>query len=198
MRLNAPVSTPTDDTGGAEPAAVPSAAGTRPRRWSADLPPATAGAILRERLYGSIACLSTLLVLTQPSTAESGAGYALLDVAIATGGLFGASLFAEFVSHLGVRGERLHRSDWKILLGTSGQIVEAALVPMALLAVSALGWWRFSTALWTSVWVLVVQMGVFSFFAVRRSGLSWFGRVLTIVAIIVFALVVVAVKTLAH
>lgn len=173
------------------------ARGHRPH-WSDDLPPATVGAILRERLYGNIACLSTLLVLTQHTTGDTTAGYALLDVALATGGLFGASLFAEFVSHLGVHGERLHRGDWRILLGTSGQIVQAALVPVLLLAVAALGWWDFHPALWTSVWVLVAQMGVFSFLAVRRTGLSWWGRSLLIAAIVAFGLVVIGIKTLAH
>ncbi|WP_111767565.1 hypothetical protein [Nakamurella deserti] len=173
------------------------ARGRRPH-WSDDLPPATVGTILRERLYGNIACLSTLLVLTQHVGGDATAGYALLDVAIATGGLFGASLFAEFVAHLGVHGERLHRTDWRILLGTSGQIVQAAMAPMVLLAVSAVGWWDFHTALWTSVWVLVAQMGVFSFLAVRRTGLSWWGRGLLIAAIVAFGLVVIGVKTLAH
>ena len=193
MRLNDRVTT-TTNTG--EPAgARPS---LRSRHWTNDLPPATTGAILRERLYGNIACLSTLLVLTQHTTGDATAGYALLDVAVATGGLFGASLFAEFVAHLGMHGERLHRGDWKILLGTSWQIVQAAMVPMVLLAVSATGWWDFHPALWTSVWVLVAQMGVFAFFAVRRTGLSWFGRILLVLAIIAFWLVVIGVKTLAH
>ena len=168
------------------------------RHWSDDLPPGTVGAILRERLYGTIACLSTLLVLTQHVDGETSPGYALLDVAIATGGLFGASLFAEFIAHLGVHGERLHRGDWRILLGTSGQIVQAALVPILLLAVSALGWWHSHTAVWTSIWVLVAQMGVFSFLAVRRTGLSWWGRILLIAAIVVFGVLVIGVKTLAH
>ncbi len=169
----------------------------RRAHWSDELPPATVGAILRERLYGNIACLSTLLVLTRHVGGEATAGNALLDVAIATGGLFGASLFAEFVAHLGVHGERLHRGDWRLLLGTSGQIVQAALVPMLLLAVSAITGWDFHTALWASVWVLVAQMGVFSFLAVRRTGLSWWGRTLLIVAIVAFGLLVLGVKTLA-
>lgn len=182
------------------PARVPVSAATSRRRasWADDLPPERTAAILRERLYGNIACLSTLLVLTQHVTGNATAGAALLDVAIATGGLFGASLFAEFVAHLGVHGERLHRGDWRLLLGTSGQIVQAALVPMLLLAVSAVGWWDFHPALWSSVWVLVAQLGVFSFLAARRTGLSWVGRGLLVLSIVAFGVLVIVVKTLAH
>jgi len=51
-------------------------------------------AVLRERLYGAISCLAALAVLAHYTTADTSAWSRLLDVAVASGGLWAASLFA--------------------------------------------------------------------------------------------------------
>jgi hypothetical protein len=59
--------------------------------------PALTAAVLRERIYGGIAGLSTLLVLLRYTETDGSAWTAVIDVAIATGGLWAASLFADYV-----------------------------------------------------------------------------------------------------
>ena len=96
-------------------------------------------AVLRERLYGAISCLATLAVLARYTTETTSAWARLLDVAVATGGLWAASLFADFVAHLGVYGGRPHRREVAAMLQASGQILQAAVIPAGVLTAAALG-----------------------------------------------------------
>lgn len=170
----------------------------RHRRGGPQLPPETTAAILRERIYGDIACLSTLLVLTQHAVETGTAWSALVDVLVATGALFAASALAEFVAHLGVHGSAPSGPELTKLFTTSGQILQAAGLPILLLIVAGVGWLPLHTALWTSVWLLVAALGVFAFLAARRTKLSLWGRLLLVVALLALGTAVVLVKVLAH
>ena len=112
-------------------------------------------AILRERLYGAISCLATLAVLARYTTEATSAWSRLLDVAVATGGLWAASLFADFVAHLGVYGTRPHRREVGAMLQASGQILQTY------------------TAMWIAMWALVAELGLIALFAVRKTQLRW-------------------------
>lgn len=168
------------------------------RRRRAELPPELSAAILRERIYGDIACLSTLLVLTNYDVNTASAWSAVLDVVVATGGLWAASVLAEFVAHLGLHGVAPRGRELIHLLRTSGQVLEAATLPALLLVGAGFGWWRLHTALWTGVWILIATMGLFALLAARRTSLGWLGRTLLVVALIGLGALVVLVKTLAH
>ncbi len=98
-------------------------------------PPEQVAAVLRERIYGGIACLSTLLVLARPE-AEANAWRVFGDVAVATGGLWAASVLADFVAHLAAHGRGLRGREAASTLRASGQILEAAYVPLLLLALA--------------------------------------------------------------
>jgi hypothetical protein len=63
---------------------------------------------LRELLYGAISGLAMLAVLARYTSADTNAWTRVLDVAVATGGLWAASLLADWVAHLGVH--RAHPS----------------------------------------------------------------------------------------
>ena len=162
------------------------------------LPPDVTAAVLRERIYGDIACLSTLLVLTSQRDENKSAWLALLDVAVATGGLWAASLLAEYVAHLGIHGAAPKGREIVALTRTSGQILEAAAIPGLLLAVAGLGWWKLHTALWTSIWFTIATLGLFALLAARRTSLSWWGRGLLVLALVGLGALVVGIKTLAH
>src|SRR5262249_16329073 len=89
--------------------------------------------LLRERLYGAISCLATLAVLARYTTEDTSAWARMLDVVVATGGLWAASLLADWVAHLGVyrtgpRGRELLR-----IMQSSAQILQAALIPLVIL-----------------------------------------------------------------
>ena len=55
-------------------------------------------AMLRERLYGAISCLATLAILARYSDEETDALARILDISVATGGLWAASLLSHFVA----------------------------------------------------------------------------------------------------
>jgi hypothetical protein len=170
----------------------------RAAKLERNLPPEVTAALLRERIYGDIACLSTLLVLTQQTEATGSAWSAVLDVVVATGGLWAASVLAEYVAHLGIHGSTPKGWEFVRLLRTSGQILQAATLPCLLLIAAGFGWWELRSALWTSIWLLIATMGVFALLAARRTALSWWGRALLVLALLMLGTVVVAIKMLAH
>jgi hypothetical protein len=112
---------------------------------------------LRERLYGAISCLATLAVLARYTSADTNAWSRVLDVAVATGGLWAASLLADWVAHLGVRLRVPIEQTALRMLRSSGQILEAALVPLLVLVVAGIGWLHTDIALWIAMWVLVAE-----------------------------------------
>jgi hypothetical protein len=161
-------------------------------------PPEQVAAVLRERIYGGIACLSTLLVLVRNGEVDSTAWGAFLDVLIATGGLWAASLLADYVSHLAAHGERPHGQEAVAVLRASNQILEAAWIPLLLLALAGLGVMSLTPALRAGVWVSVITLGLFALLAVRRTELPGWQRAIVVVALLGLGALVVLLKTLAH
>jgi hypothetical protein len=62
-------------------------------------PPEQVAAVLRERVYGGIACLITLLILMQHAGVNTSAWSAAIDVAVAAGGLWAVSVVARLALH---------------------------------------------------------------------------------------------------
>ena len=152
---------------------------------------------LRERIYGSITCLSTLLLITGYQPPKS-PWEEFFDVLIATGGLWTASVLAEYVSHLGAHQKPPDLKEIRHMLWVSGQIMAASAIPLALLLLAALDLVSLHTAVWAGVWVLVVEMGTFAFLAARRTSLKWWARTILIAALVVLGLLVVFLKMLAY
>ncbi|SDZ26170.1 hypothetical protein SAMN05421504_111154 [Amycolatopsis xylanica] len=161
-----------------------------------DVAPEHIAAVLRERIYGGIACLSTLLVLVRP--ADSSPWVAVVDVAVAAGGLWAASLLAEHVAHLAAHGKRLHGMEAITAARASGQILQASGTPLLLLVIAALGGMRYEVALKAGIWVSVVSLGLFALLAARRTRLPLWKRLLLVVALLGLGTLVVVIKTLAH
>ena len=152
---------------------------------------------LRERIYRSITCLSTLLLITGYQPPKS-AWEECFDVLIATGGLWTASVLAEYVSHLGAHQKPPDLKEIRHMLWVSGQIMAASAIPLALLLVAGLDLIPLHTAVWAGVWVLVVEMGTFALLAARRTALNWWSRTMLIAALVVLGLLVVFLKMLAY
>jgi hypothetical protein len=155
-------------------------------------------AVLRERLYGAISCLATLAVLARYTTEDTSAWSRLLDVAVAMGGLWAASLFADFLAHIGIYGTRPHRREVGAMLQASGQILQAAVIPAALLTAAGFGVLKTYTAMWVAMWALVAELGLIALFAVRNTQLRWWERILTVLIVASFGAVVLMIKMLAH
>ena len=167
-------------------------------RMQLDAAPEQVAAVLRERIYGGIACLSTLLVLVRHGEADTTAWTAMVDVAVAAGGLWAASLLAEYVAHLAVHGRGPRGPEAVGALRASAQILEASAVPLLLLLLAGIGVMPLGVALWAGVWTSVLALGVFALLAARRTALPGWKQAVLVVALLVLGALVVGVKTLAH
>ena len=154
--------------------------------------------LLRERLYGAISCLATLAVLARYTTAATSAWARMLDVVVATGGLWAASLLADWVAHLGVYRTSPRGQDLRRMLQSSGQILEAAFLPLVVLAVAGLGGLNTYTATWIASWVLVAELGVIALLAVRRTRLPWWQQALAVALLVGVGVLVLGIKIIAH
>ncbi len=116
--------------------------------------------MLRERLYGAISCLATLVVLTRYTEDDTSGWVRVLDVAVTMGGLWAASLLADWVAHLSVH-ERAPRGPaaWR-MLQSSGQILEASVLPLAALATARPRAARHRhRGVGAPKWILVAELG---------------------------------------
>jgi len=155
-------------------------------------------ALLRERLYGAISCLATLAILARYSDEDTSALARILDIAVATGGLWAASLLSHWVAHLAVFGQAPQRRDAMRIVQTSGQIVAAAVPPLIVLLVAVFGVLETDTAMWIAMWTLVGELGLIALLAVRKTRLPWWQRALAVAALVGVGLIVVVIKIIAH
>lgn len=145
--------------------------------------------LLRERLYGAICCLATLAVLSRHTNE---------DTKVATGGLWSASLPADWVAYLGVYRRAPRGRAALRMVHASRQILAAALLPLLVLVAAGIGWLSTATAMWIAMWVLVAELGIITLLAVRRTELPWWQKGLTVAALVGVGVMVVGIKTLAH
>jgi hypothetical protein len=153
--------------------------------------------MLRERIYGGISCLSTLLVLARVGHEES-AWVVVFDLLVATVSLWAASLLADLVSHLGAHGVLPKGGELGRVFRASGQILEAAVVPVLLLVLGAVHVFALDTALWAGIWVSVATLGLFAVLAARRTPVGFWGRLAIVVVVLALGGLVVAAKTFVH
>ena len=155
-------------------------------------------AVLRERVYGAMSCLATLAVVVRHAGPGPSAWGRVLDIAVATGSLWAASLLADWVAHLSVhRTAPRGRAALRMLRG-SGQILEAAVLPLLVLIAAGIGLLSTSTATWIAMWILVDELGVIALLAVRGAELRWWQQLFTITALVGAGVLVVGFKILAH
>jgi hypothetical protein len=173
------------------------AARERRLRERAEVTPEHLAESLRERVYGGVACLSTLLVLVNHLDADTSAWSACVDVLVAAVGLWVAGLFADLVANLAAHG-RLVLAEARLAVRASGQVLQAATVPVVLLVLSGLGVLRLRAALVAGVWVSVVSLGLFALLAARRTDLAWWKQALLVASLVAFGALVTLVKILAH
>lgn len=155
-------------------------------------------ALLRERLYGAISCLATLAVLARYTTEDTNPWARVFDVAVASGGLWAAGLLADWLAHLAVHSAAPRGRDLLRILQSSGQILQAALLPVSVLAVAALADLNTYTATLVAMWILVAELAVITLLAVRRTELPWWQQGLAVLVLAGIGALVLVVKILAH
>jgi hypothetical protein len=102
------------------------------------------------------------------------------------------------ISCLATHGRAPRGAEALRILQSSGQIVEAALLPVAVLAVAGFGVIRIYTAIWVAMWIFVAELGVIALLAVRRTQLPWWQKLFTVAGLVRVDVVVLGVKILAH
>ena len=155
-------------------------------------------ALLRERLYGAISCLATLAILARYSDADTSAWARILDVAVATGGLWAASLLSHFVAQMAVFGSPPRGRHWIQLLQASGQILWAAVPPVIVLVLAVFDVLDTDTAMWIGMWTLVGELGIIALLAMRRTRLPWWQQAISVAVLVGLGLLVVGIKIIAH
>ena len=163
-----------------------------------ELPAADVVALLRERLYGAISCLATLAVLARYTDERTTGWVRVVDIAVAAGGLWAASLLAELIAHIGAEGHPPRGTAAVTILRSSSQILEASVAPAIILGAAAVGWVPTTTAMWGAMWFLVGELALITWLAVRRTGLPLWQRVLATLTLAAIGAAVVAVKMLSH
>jgi hypothetical protein len=137
-------------------------------------------------------------VLVRYTAEDTNAWARILDVAVATGGLWAASLLADWVAHLGVYGRAPRGREAGRMLQSSGQILQAAFLPVVTLGLAAFGVLRTYTAMWIAMWIVVGELGVIALLAVRRTQLPWWQQAITVAGLVGVGVVVVGIKIIAH
>lgn len=155
-------------------------------------------ALLRERVYGAVGCLATLAALVRYTDVETSAWVRVVDVLVATGGLWAASIFADWVAHLGVHRSAPRGRGALRMLQSSGQMVAAAVLPLLTLVAAGAGALSTYTAMWVAMWILVAELGFIALLAVRRAQLRLWQKLFTVAAITGVGALVVGIKILAH
>ena len=84
------------------------------------------------------------------------------------------------------------------MLQSSAQILEAAFLPIVVLAVAGLGVLDTDTATWIAAWTLVGELGVIALLAVRRTELPWWQQALAVTGLVGVGVLVLGIKILAH
>ena len=153
--------------------------------------------MLRERIYGAVACLSAVLILVRNDGSDFSPSAAAIDLAVSAGALWAASLFADYVSDVAAHGHP-RRSEMAHGLRDSVQILEAFALPILLLVLASLGLMPSGAALWAGVWITVASLGLFAWFAARRLPMLGWQRSALVMVLLALGALVVALKTLAH
>ena len=84
------------------------------------------------------------------------------------------------------------------VLQASGQIVQAAVIPVAVLAAAGIGLLQTYTAVWVAMWAIVGELAVIALLAVRKAQLNWWQRLFTIIGLASVGALVLVIKMLAH
>lgn len=115
-------------------------------------------------VYGNILTLAALVVLRHDEV-ENGASLAIVaGTALST---FAAHAYAE---RLGAEVRGAEHASWRVVLRDSTPIMSAAAVPVALMAVGALGWLEPPVCLRIAEAWVVLRLGLTGFFMSRLRG----------------------------
>ncbi len=151
---------------------------------------------LKETIYVSFTLIAVLVVGSRHE-ADDPAGLALA-VVVTTVALASTMLAAHVISHLVVHDRGLTGDEARHALRTALTPLGVAVAPAAILAGASRGWWPAAAALSIAVVATAAGLATVMWLAARGLTGSWMRRFLMASALVVVAVAVVAVQTLAH
>ncbi|PJJ57345.1 hypothetical protein CLV56_1572 [Mumia flava] len=152
---------------------------------------------LRERIYVTFTSIAVLYTLSLHAEGLS-PGSVAATLAITGIGTVLATSAAEVIAHVFVYGESLSREHLGRMTKVAAGALSALVVPILVIVLAGWDWWDLDTALTVSVDVLVVTLALIVWSGVRRTSASPFRKVLAVLSLSVLALVVIALKSVAH
>ncbi|HEV2530028.1 MAG TPA: hypothetical protein VGT61_16400 [Thermomicrobiales bacterium] len=161
--------------------------------------PASSVGALRERIYATLTAVSVLTLLLIHVDDESAAS-ALTSLVLSLGTLWLASLLSEFLAH-GVffsHTEDGRHGIARDIFFTAGQSLVVMIVPSVFLLLSLTDLLSLRTALILAIGSMMLTLVAAALFAVRRTVIPFWGRVLIVLAEVLLGLVVIVGKTLTH
>ncbi|MDO9409418.1 hypothetical protein [Patulibacter sp.] len=159
--------------------------------------PEVAAEHLRERVYGTVTVLASIVTLLRPEVHGDAVG-AAVTVVVAVTALWGASLFADLTAHLAVHQAWPRRADVRSLLSSHAQILAVAVLPTILVLSTETGWWELPTALGWAAGGQVLTLALVGLLAVRGTRIPFWGKVFVVGAEVALGLAVVGIKLLGH
>jgi len=159
--------------------------------------PEVAAEHLRERVYGSVTVLASIVTLLAPDFRGDAVG-AALTLVVAVAALWAASLFADLTAHLAVHQAGPDRTAVRTLLSSHAQILVVAVLPTVLVLSTETGWWELDTALGWAAGAQVLTLALVGLLAVRGTRIPFWGKVFVVGGEVALGLAVVGIKLLGH
>jgi hypothetical protein len=153
---------------------------------------AATGERLAGFIYGTIVALAVVVAGSRAYPHE--AGHIAVLVAVTTVALWLAHVYAHGLGHSVARDEHLSRAELLHIARREGSIVEAAVPPVAMLLLGALGIVSTHVATWAAFGVGLLVLAVEGIAFARVERLAWLGTLGVVAANLSLGVLIVALK----
>ncbi|MBT2534511.1 hypothetical protein J7E83_20745 [Arthrobacter sp. ISL-48] len=151
---------------------------------------------IKEGIYLTFAALAVSLAVAVHGDVEAASALATLLVSAA--GMVLAIFVADIVSHLVVHDLLMTRAGRRHSFRSAFGALATIVLPTALLAAAAMGWWPADTAVWAAVAALAATLLVITALAIKGTALPWWQRIALVGSLAALSLAVIGVQTIAH
>ena len=138
---------------------------------------------LKERVYATFTGLAISLLLRIDAN-ELSLRQAIISLGAGVVAICTAGYISDVVAHSTVTGALADRAERRTMLQTAGGGIATLAVPLLILVGGLPGWYTLRQALNAIILVYLLTLGVIVLLAVRRTPLSWAGRILALLAIL--------------
>jgi hypothetical protein len=171
---------------------------TAARERFAAAPPADERAsALKERIYASFTGLAIVVVIGM-EPGHSSAVDALVTLAVGIVGIASAGFVADIIAHQVTHAAAPTRREIGVMARIAGGALASASVPLLALGSACFGWISLETAVLIGTVLYVVTLALIALLAVARTQLRFTQKLFSLLIMVGFCAVVVAVLLIAH